>query len=223
MYVHVFQFDPQSRSPRENAGFVARKTSSLKKALVVLPELFLTSYSRPQSFSKKEALQLLSPLQEISKKYSLVYLGSILITGRTKNRNALVCISPKGISFPYTKRALYGTEKIKDLEGKTLWSDTFWGVHVGAQICLDIRNPLWTVQLVRRGVTVLVNPQTVSVDYLHTIAHARSLEHNIIVCTANRCGKEKTGEIYLGKSAIYTQQGNVSAGRGQDMISMLIK
>lgn len=221
MNLYVLQFDPQTRSPIENVKYIVQRTCVLKASIIVLPELFLTPYVSSTVFSKKDLGVILKPLQDVALKNRSAYVGSILLQVGEKCTNRFVCIQDT-ITYPYAKRLLYGKEKNLCTAGTSLWSGAVRGVHMGAQICLDIIEPLWSKQLARRGVRVLVNPQSVSVDYLHTIAHARSLENNMVVCVANRCGKEKTGEIYLGRSAIYAPQKNSYAGKSQLLICLSI-
>lgn len=203
----VLQFDPQTHSVSENMEYICRHVSSYHEALVVLPELFLSSYSHYELMPSKELRSILAPLIKLCRENDLCFAGSLPVSTREGNYNRGIYLTKEGLQKK-DKTRLFGIEQTSMVPGKAQPIFFYHKIAFSLQICLDIIDPSIAYKLARRGVQLIINPATVSVDFLRTINKARALENGITTIFCNRSGNEHDGISYLGQSSVFYAGGS---------------
>jgi len=132
--------------------------------------------------------------------------------------NVAVAISRDGKTVArYTKRALFGSwERRCFVGGRNVAVFQVGAFRVGLLICYDVEFPELVRELAVDGVTLVVVPTALMEPYNAIAEHmiaARSLENQIFVAYANRCGVEN-GLRYVGKSVICGPDGSILAQAG---------
>jgi len=221
--VAVFQLSPQDRSIQGNLDFIGNRLSSLKDALVVLPELFLGSSSSFESVRSQELVSTLGKLVTLSENNALTLVGSIPVFENNNSYNRAIAIANGELHSIYDKVKLFNEEKDAFRQGQLMPSYlTFFDFKVSCQICLDIIDPLVTNYLVNKGVEIICVPASVSIDLLPKVVQARSLENQIITLFANRCGIDSDGIKYRGESSIFLPNGqSYSLGNREEELCIL--
>ena len=221
--VAVFQLSPQNRSIQRNLDFIEDRLSSLKDALVVLPELFLGSSSLIESVPSQELASTLGKLVTLSKSNALTLVGSIPVLENNNSYNRAIAITNGELHSIYDKVNLFNEEKDAFCQGQLIPSYlTFLNFKVSCQICLDIIDPLMANYLAHKGVEIICVPASVSIDLLPKVVQARSLENQIITLFANRCGTDSDGIKYRGESSIFLPNGqSYSLGDQKEELSIL--
>jgi len=205
--IAYLQFDPQTRSQPQNIAFLIKKLGRIKNTLIILPELFLSSYYDFTPISSAELSDTLFPLLQLSRKNDLSLVGSLPIQEKKYLYNRSVYISEGKITGYKDKFNLYAHEKKQFRPGKNKTKIfKYKNIHFLSEICLDVMDPIIIRKLATK-IQLLCVSSTVSVTYLRDITRTRSLENQIISIFANRSGFEKNGVQYLGQSAIFLPDG----------------
>ena len=208
MYIGYLQFDPQTRNISDNVLYILKKCQRQTESLIVLPELCFNSYYDFQPTTLQTFNNDIAKLITLSKYNKLTLVGTIALSRQEISRNRIFYIQNGKLVIGHAKHKLFAQEKTIFFPGTFPFTIIHYqGITIGTCICLDILNPSFIRQMVQKGIDILLIPSTVSLDYLWTIAKARSLENQIITIFANRSGKEKTCINYLGKSTIFYPDG----------------
>ncbi|MCA9487298.1 carbon-nitrogen hydrolase family protein [Candidatus Woesearchaeota archaeon] len=225
MEIGFLQFDPQKRSCAQNVDFIVKKTKHLKDSVIVLPELFLSSYYNFLLIPQEQLPSVLGNLLELSKKNNVTYIGSLPVLTKFGAYNQALSIDRGKIRNHYSKELLFKHEKNIFLSGTLREQEisSFNGRELKGiiQICLDNISPLMCHYAAQNGCDILFSPMTVSIDYMRTILQARSLENQFITIFCNRCGEEKNIK-YLGQSAIFFPDGSSKRVGEENGIEMVL-
>jgi predicted amidohydrolase len=220
--VGFLQFAPQLRSESENLRFIVSRLGSLRRAIVVLPELFLGSYRTP--LPQDDLERRLAPLVELSRRRSLSIVGSLPVRADDRVFNRAVAIDGGRLRAVYDKVRVFEDEALTFTRGGCADNVVeLQGVRCSVQVCMDVADPLPVNRAAHAGAQVLLGPSTVSVDFIRTIHRARSLENQIVSVFCNRHGCEPLdGTAYLGRSAIFLPDGSEEgAGGGEDRLTTI--
>lgn len=123
-------------------------------------------------------------------------------------------------------KKMFRNEKNNFCYGRDIHEIFYYNKHpFFSQICLDIIDPTPIRNgVLNYGIEFLFITSGFSVDYLITLAKARSLENQIITIIANRCGEDLDGVRYLGRSCICFPDGRIfEAGNKEEMKIMELK
>lgn len=220
MIIGFLQFAPQLRSESENLGFIVSRLSSLRGAIVVLPELFLGSYRDPRVLASTgdDLERLLAPLVDLSRRRSLSIVGSLPVRAGQRAFNRAVAIDDGRLCPVYDKVRVFEDEALTFARGSSADNVVeLQGLRCCVQICLDVADPLPANRAAHAGAQLLLGPSSVSVDFLRTIHRARSLENQIVSVFCNRRGREPVDATrYLGRSAIFLPDGSEQGAGGAE-------
>lgn len=203
----VVQFAPQGRTYNENITFIKQAVGRYSDALVVLPELFLSSYTSYKFINNADLPQVLSPLMQIGRQRALAFVGSLPIKTPKATFNRGLYIHNNKIQTK-DKKMLFGAEQQIMKSGKKNPLFFYKDIAFCLQICIDIVDPLPSYVAAKRGALLIINPATVSVDFLRTINKARALENQVTTVFCNRSGSEQNGIRYLGGSSVFFADGS---------------
>lgn len=207
VHIVVLQFAPQVRSYSENITFIEQAVGKYSDALIVLPELFLSSYTSYQCINNTDVPTVLLPLMQLSRQRDLAFVGSLPIQTKTAAFNRGMYIYGNKIQTKDKKR-LFGAEQQTMKPGNRNPIFLYKDIAFCLQICLDIVDPLPSYAVAKKGVSLIINPATVSVDFLRTINKARALENQVTTVFCNRTGTEQNGIQYLGGSSVFFADGS---------------
>jgi|GEM_PF-3218304 len=204
MELGFLQYAPQERSLIENVDFIVSSTKNLSSSLIVLPELFLGSYTKFTAIREKTLLSLLKPLLNHSLNRDLAFVGTLPIQVGELVFNRSIYIYKGKIVGKYDKRNLFGSEQDVFTPGSTPYElFNFSHLKFAVQICFDNVDPTVVHDATRRhGIDLLVAPASVSVTFIRDILKARSLENQIMSIFCNRVGNDN-GVYYSGNSSIF--------------------
>ncbi|MDO8209869.1 carbon-nitrogen hydrolase family protein [Conexibacter sp. CPCC 206217] len=208
----LLQFAPQTRKPAQNLKFIVQSLAGVSDALIVLPELFLGSYSNHPLFfrTEQELERFLGPLCDLSRRNRLSLVGSLPIRNERETHNSAVLIDGGCFSTVYDKVKLFQWENDKFHVGVDAHNlIELQGLKCSVQICMDIIDPEPVHSAARDGAQFILGPSTVSVDFLPAIHKARALENQAVSVFCNRSGSEPTDHTqYLGQSGIFFPDGS---------------
>jgi predicted amidohydrolase len=140
-------------------------------------------------------------------------------------RNAAVFVGPDGLIGSYRKTHLpfLGVDRFTVPGDELPVYDTPLG-RIGVEICYDLRFPEATRTLALKGADVIAHPTNFPVAariQTELITVARAAENRIFLLTANRVGKERTGE-FCGWSQIVDPYGKRLAEAGETGEALLV-
>lgn len=204
--ITIIQYAPQENTPDKNIRYVLQKASYLHDTLIVLPEFGFSSYEKFAFIPSDNLASFLEPLINSCKKNSVAFVTSMPVVQDEKRYNRGVYITKDTISIK-DKRQLFGNEIGKLEVGNNNPLLEYDKTPFIIQVCLDIIKPIQSYEAVLSGAKFILNPATVSMDYLWSINKARSLENGVPVIFCNRSGKEASGTQYLGRSTIFFPDG----------------
>jgi predicted amidohydrolase len=208
MQLGFLQYAPQDLSAEGNIEFIIKTTSNTKSALIVLPELFLGSYTNISVIEQSTLPQFLAPLIKHSSNLNLAFVGSLplQIGGQVFNRT--IFINKGQIIAHYDKRHLFGAEQQVFVPGDSPYQVFEYSyLKFSVQICFDNINPVAASDAARsHGIDLLIAPASVSVNFIRAILKARSLENQIITIFCNRIGVDD-GVYFSGGSSIFFPDG----------------
>ena len=188
--------------------------------LLVFPEGFLTGYYLPELTpeSVPETRRAVKRLQRVAASHSVGLVFGLHDVADGQCVNSALAISGDGsIVARYAKRALFGDwERRCFVQGRDTAIFQFGAFRVGVLICYDFEFPELVRELALAGVTLVVVPTALMEPYYPIAKHmvaVRSLENQVFVAYANRCGSEH-GLKFVGNSAICGPHGNFIARAG---------
>jgi len=233
MQVAVAQIDPQlGEKDRNLATCVARMEEAVAAGaqLLVLPECAIPGY---MFGSGEEALPFAEEIpgpstealeRECARLDLYVVCGLLELDGDAL-RNAAVLIGPDGLIGTYRKTHLpfLGVDRFVVPGDALPVFETPLG-RIGIEICYDLRFPEVTRTLALRGADMVAHPTNFPMAakiQTELITVARAAENRIYLLTANRVGKERSGE-FCGWSQIVDPFGKRLAEAGEREETLLI-
>ncbi len=174
--------------------------------IVILPEMFNTGFSmNPESLSEDSGSGTLAWMKNKASEKNSGICGSYIVRENRQYFNRWIFVSPDGEIWTYDKRHLFspgGEDKLFS-KGDRRLVFTFRGVRISANICYDLRFPVWSRN--RSDYDLLINsanwPESRR-DVWITLLKARAIENQCYVAGSNRIGTDGTGTKYSGESMI---------------------
>jgi predicted amidohydrolase len=233
MLVAAAQIEPKLAEPERNLEACLARLEEAAAAgaeLLVLPECAIPGYMFE---SAEEALpfaeEVPGPSSEVLERESR-RLGMHVVCGLLERdgdalRNAAVLVGPDGLIGTYRKTHLpfLGVDRFVVPGDELSVYDTPLG-RIGVEICYDLRFPEVTRTLALKGADIVAHPTNFPMAakiQTELITVARAAENRIYLLTANRVGKERSGE-FCGWSQIVDPYGTRLAEAGETEEALLV-
>ncbi|TYB32928.1 MAG: nitrilase [Flexistipes sinusarabici] len=194
--------------PEENVEKVINKTKNLEGRVILLPEMFTTSfdYSLINSLDEKHP-EILKNLPDNN-----IYMGSIYRKTKKGKFNSFFIKDGQNISFPYDKLHLFPLmEEDKYLTpGERLNTFTLKNILCAAGICFDIRFPEMFRYYFKNNTSIVFIPTewpSKRIKQLIRLVRARAVENQCFYVMCNAAGKS-AGHHFGGMSAVLDPLGN---------------
>ena len=233
MRVAVAQLDPKLGERERNLETCLQRFEEAVAAgaqLLVLPECAVPGYmfeSLEEGLAHAEEVP--GPTTEAFEE-ACARLDAYVICGTLQRdgdllRNAAVFVGPEGPIGTYWKTHLpfLGVDRFTTSGDELPVWDTPLG-RVGVEICYDLRFPEVTRTLALKGADLVAHPTNFPMAakvQTELITVARAAENRIYLLTANRVGKERTGE-FCGWSQIVDPYGKRLAEAGETEEALLV-
>ncbi len=217
MKISIIQPDTFWESKKQNFQRLEYLISSLDDDtdIIILPEMFSTGFSmNTEKLSETPGADTFKWMTDISKNRNTGICGSYMIREKNKFYNRWIFVAPSGKSWHYDKRHLYRMtdEKMQLTPGKKRLTFTFRGVRIAANICYDLRFPVWTRNTDSYDLLInSANWPSARRDIWITLLRARAMENQCYVAGANRIGIDGNGFKYSGESLIIDPKGKIIA------------
>lgn len=233
MKTGFIQFSPEFGRVNEN---IDKAISMIEKAdaeLIVLPELFNTSYlfvSIEEVIAVAEEIpagKTIQALSAIARKKKINIVAGIIEKSQSDLYNSAVLVSPAGYVGTYRKVHLFNEENLWFKPGNTGFNVFDLGIcKVGIMICFDWFFPESARILALKGADIICHPANLVWPYCQDAMITRCLENKIYIVTANRTGcEERSGKrlSYTGKSQIASPDARIlyRAGAQNDEIGIV--
>ena len=233
MLVAATQIEPKLAEPERNLEACLARLEEAAAAgaeLLVLPECAIPGYMFE---SAEEALpfaeEIPGPSSEVLERESR-RLGMHVVCGLLERdgdtlRNAAVLVGPDGLVGTYRKTHLpfLGVDRFVVPGDELTVFETPLG-RIGVEICYDLRFPEVTRTLALKGAEIVAHPTNFPIAakvQTELITVARAAENRIYLLTANRIGKERSGE-FCGWSQIVDPYGTRLAEAGETEEVLLV-
>jgi len=217
--VAVAQFDPVLGEPERNLETCLNRLEEAHAAgaeLIVLPECAIPGYmfdslEEGMEFAEDVPGPSVEALERECARLGMHAVCGLLERDGDHLRNAAALVGPDGLIGTYWKTHLpfLGVDRfVTPGEERSEVYDTPVG-RVALEICYDLRFPEVTRTLALRGADLVAHPTNFPVAarvQTEVITLARAAENRIYLLTANRVGKERTGE-FCGRSQIVDPYG----------------
>jgi predicted amidohydrolase len=233
MRVAVAQMEPILAEKERNLdACVARleEAAAAGAELLVLPECAIPGYMFE---SAEEALPFAEEIPGPSadtlakecRRLGLHVVCGLLERDGDVLHNAAVLVGPEGLIGTYRKTHLpfLGIDRFVVPGDELTVYDTPLG-RIGVEICYDLRFPEVTRTLALKGADIVAHPTNFPVAariQTELITVARAAENRIYLLTANRVGKERSGE-FCGWSQIVDPYGTRLAEAGETEEALLV-
>lgn len=235
MKVSVLQYEPDYLAVAANLDRVESMLADLESDLLILPELFATGYF----FRSTEDLQSVAEpvpdgpttkrLHDWSRRLGCVIVAGVpeLCSGRLFN--SAVVVAPDGPIGRYRKLHLYYQEKLHFSPGNSglpvfdVTDRTGARYRLGVMVCFDWYYPETARSLALAGADVIAHPSNLVRPDCPRAMPIRALENHVFTATANRVGKETTGDEtleFIGQSLICSPDGDVLGRMDRDAIGL---
>ena len=207
MQVAVAQIDPQlGEKDRNLATCVARMEEAVAAGakLLVLPECAIPGYmfgsgEEALPFAEEIPGPSTEALERECARLDLTIVCGLLEQDGDVLHNSAVLVGPDGLIGTYRKTHLpfLGVDRFVVPGDELAVYDTPLG-RIGVEICYDLRFPEVTRTLALRGADLVAHPTNFPMAakiQTELITVARAAENRIYLLTANRVGKERSGEF----------------------------
>ena len=222
--IAYYQKDIAWGNRQSNYDDVEKEMAKIKDEevdLLILPEVFATGFCSKNiyDFSESEYGETFEWMQQLSKNYNTVVLGSCFVKNTNGNiYNTLYMVYPSGNFDIYNKRHLFrlGAEYKELSSGVATESFLVKGWKIAPYICYDLRFPAWmrnsfvSPSDFKYDICVVVaNWPSKRMDAWKKLLEARAIENMSYVVGVNRVGKDPDGISYSGESRVIDYKGNV--------------
>lgn len=220
MKVGYYQFSPIFGDVARNLEKVAKKLSSARCDLMVLPELFASGY---QFASREEVAALAEPvpdgattrrLCEVARERSMHIVAGLPERDGNRYYNSAVVVGPKGVIGCYRKTHLFFEETLFFTPGDSGFQ--VWDIGpatIGVMVCFDWFYPESARTLALKGADIICHPSNLVLPHCPDAMVTRCLENRVFSITANRIGSEQRGGkkklTYIGRSEVVSPWGKV--------------
>ena len=190
-------------------------------AAVVLPEVWLPGYNRPDVTDRALARNdpAFARLAAAARAAQTALVVGYAERAGAVVYNAALCLGPDGAELAnYRKVQLYGPrERALYRPGERFVTFDLAGRRAALLICYDVEFAPHIARLAGEGVEVLLVPTANMAPFAHVVRHtvpAMAANHGIAIVYANYCGAE--GDLtYVGGSLIAGPHGEVLAQAGE--------
>ncbi len=233
MRVAVAQMDPKlAENARNLEACLARleEAAAAGAELLVLPECAIPGYvfdsaEEALPFAEEIPGPASEALERACRKLGMHVVCGLLERDGDVLHNAAVTIGPDGLIGTYRKTHLpfLGIDRFVVPGDELPVYDTPLG-RIGVEICYDLRFPEVTRTLALKGADIIAHPTNFPVAariQTELITVARAAENRVYLLTANRVGKERTGE-FCGWSQIVDPYGTRLAEAGETEEALLV-
>ena len=201
------QFEKNFENVKQNLF----KLPEAEKHLVVLPELWTSGFTENLDQADVANREIISRLQLIAQEKNLLIAGSYIIEGDEGFFNQLVIVSPEGQIATYNKNNLFPhlNEFTNFKPGNNLSILHIWNLKIGMAICYDLRFPEIFRSYAYNNVEICVLPAQwpqKRINHFNVLLHARAIENQTIMVSANICGNINKTE-FGGNSSIIDHLG----------------
>jgi predicted amidohydrolase len=211
--IGIVQLDILWENIKGNQYKIEQIISNLKNLpqLILLPEVYSTGFTMsPNNLDRLELKEQINWQIELSKKYNVAIMGSVVSFHEQFYTNRMLYTTPKGATQEYDKRHLFHFEEKSGFykAGTVRKCFHYDGLKLMPQICYDLRFPVWSRNNLDYQLLVYVANWPASRQLAwETLLPARAIENQCYVVGVNRVGKDKNGIAYSGGSAIYSPKG----------------
>jgi predicted amidohydrolase len=214
--VTLVQTDLAWENPQVNRKMFTEKLDQINSPtdLIILPEMFTTGFTlnAPQ-FAEPHMATTFQWMAEQADKKNADIIGSIIVTEQNRYYNRLYWVRKDGSSVFYDKRHLFrmADEHKVFSAGKERIIGILKGWKILPLVCYDLRFPVWA-----RGpqkdydlIIYIANWPESRSSHWRLLLAARAVENQAYGIGVNRIGKDGTGKLYRGDSAIFDPLGNI--------------
>jgi predicted amidohydrolase len=233
MRVAVAQLEPKLGEKARNLDACLARMDEAAEAgahLLVLPECAIPGYmfdsaDEALSFAEEIPGPSSEALEQACGQLDLYVVCGLLEREGDALRNSAVLVGPDGLIGTYRKTHLpfLGVDRFTVPGDEFQVYETPLG-RIGIEICYDLRFPEVTRTLALRGADFVAHPTNFPVAarvQTEVITLARAAENRIYLLTANRVGKERSGE-FCGWSQIVDPYGKRLAEAGETGEALLV-
>ena len=212
--ITFIQYDQYWEQIESNISKVSAFLQKLNKTdLVILPEMFHTSFSMNVSLAEEwNQNAILEMLISWSKEKEVAIYTSMMVKEAGLFYNRGVFVKPTGHVETYDKRKAFGLggEDVVFAPGTTETIVEYKGWKMNLQICYDLRFPeLIRNRVEKNGLAAydvllyVANWPDKRTTHWTTLLQARAIENQCYVLGVNRVGTDGNNLTYSGASAAY--------------------
>jgi hypoxanthine-DNA glycosylase len=197
-----------------NRAMLEKKIRALEETdVIILPEMFTTGFS----MNAKELAETMSGvtvswMKQLSKEFSVVLTGSVIIKEGNHYFNRMLWVQPAGELLYYDKKHLFSMAK----EEETYTAGTqrimvdYKGWKIALFVCYDLRFPAWCRNQKEYDMAIYVASWPAKRSYHWcTLLPARAIENQAYVFGVNRIGKDGKGFDYNGDTMVIDPAGEI--------------
>ena len=214
MKAGFIQFSPEFGRVNENIDKAISMIEKIDAELIVLPELFNTSYlfvSIEEVIAVAEEIpagKTIRALSAIARKKKINIVAGMVEKFNNDLYNSAVLVSPAGYVGNYRKVHLFNEENLWFNPGNTAFNVFDLRIcRIGIMICFDWFFPESARILALKGADIICHSANLVLPYCQDAMVTRCLENKVYAITANRTGCEERG----GKKFSYTGKSQITA------------
>jgi len=226
MKVSILQYNISWKNPEENLAYIHLQLEQMPEGtdLIILPEMFNTGVTTDvEEVGETMGGLTIATLKRWTSKYNMAICGSLMIHEDGNYYNRFVFVHPEGKVEVYDKRHLFilGGEDKVCTPGKSCDIIEYRGWRIKAQVCYDLRFPVWSRNTENYDLLIYVSNWPKARDFVYeTLIRARAIENQCIVCACNRIGVDGSKIVYNGNSLIIDAKGQTLADAKDHEISL---
>jgi len=178
--------------------------------LIILPEMWATGFTMKAHNYHSFTAEALEYMKKWAKQKDATIAGSLICKEGEKYYNRLYVIEPNAVEKHYDKKHLFGyagEDRIYS-PGKDQLIFELNGFKIKAQVCYDLRFPVWARNQEDYDVLFYCsNWPDQRLNAWKTLLKARAIENQCFVLGVNCFGKDVWDNTYSGHSAIISYDG----------------
>lgn len=211
-------------SKKNLAHFTQLLKSILPSDLIVLPEMFTTGFAMQAADLAHPECELFYWMHYQAETTQAMVVGSVAVSTGRGPVNRLMMVTPNGEVYRYDKKHLFrmGNEHQYFVAGQARCIVNWKGFRILPLICYDLRFPVFSRNRQDYDLALyLANwPENRRLHW-QTLLRARGIENQVFVIGCNRVGYDGNQLYYSGDSQIISAEGDILAGQGQGIATVL--
>lgn len=213
--VAVCQMDIAWHDTSRNLLRAEQMIAEAEADLAVLPEMFATGFD-PDSdgvVEPAESSESIAAVRRWAKEYGKAIIAGVAVSENGNRYNRMIMATPEGTLDHYDKRHTFsiGGESLRFNRGHERKVFTYKGVRLLAEICYDLRFPVWSRYADDYDAIVYAASWPASRQRVFdTLLRARAIENSCYTIGVNRVGHDRYC-VYSGGSAVIDFKGNAIA------------